>query len=439
MRKRVLTVVLALFLVASVGFVPIKSAQAVTCPYAGERPAVAGDAAVQNGQILLGTCYDPVNALAINQEVEQAKQYLISRYTPGSCSGLGLSNPRVDGIEKLNDQFAIKLTAMLKAMPIGIGIASAFRTQQAQQCANPKVTRSNHSRGCAVDLGYDQHSCGNTACQWVLANAPHFGLQLRLRYSPEWNHLEPISCDGQSTGSAISAPETPVSSIADFIRQMLGGQQQSQHSAPPPPPASTGSPKPVGTPTTSSQPSTQDQTSAQQQSPAPTSCTPSYSCTNGTYFYQTSSCTNLEIQKCPYGCDGDSCKLPPAGSGTQGGSSSHPTSTIDLIMAYANPTAVDIATATPIVLNQNIGDIASALGNQASQNGTTQTPLSGTVVLQGTAAQQTFTSTDLAYSPSSYPSQNSTFGILENMKQALIQALNYLKPFGGISQPMYAE
>lgn len=400
--------------------------------------------------------------LGINADAGKAKEYLLGVLCSGS--NYGGAGP-LGTIQHLNNGFATCAANFLKKAAgsgISICVNEGYRTPEQQNIyyqryvngtggiACRKGANCEHPRGIAIDVNTNSES----NYQRLHTMATTFGLTFYLGFRDKV-HFVPQK-GGCNSGGNLPPQETlppgyydfpgysqpsPFSSVADYIRQALGGQQQQPSSfAPAAQPAqSTGSPTSVGTPTTPSQSSTQDQTSAQQQSPAPTSCTPSYSCTNGTYFYQTSSCTNLEIQKCPNGCDGDSCKLPPAGSGTQGGSSSHPTSTIDLIMAYANPTAVDIATATPIVLNQNIGDIASALGNQASQSGTMQTPLFGTVILQGTAAQQTFTSNDLAYSPGFYSSQSSTFGILENMKQALIRALNYLKPFGGISQPVYAE
>ena len=72
-------------------------------------------------------------------------------------------------------------------------------------------------------------------------------------------------------------------------------------------------------------------------------------------------------------------------------------------------------------------------GNQISP------PDASILVPPGT--QETFTSADLANSPPLYRSQNTfALGILENLKQVLIGALNYLKPFGGITPPqMYAE
>ncbi|MDP2648724.1 MAG: M15 family metallopeptidase, partial [bacterium] len=201
---RIAFVSIAVFGVFLVAGIAPRSTLAVTCPNPGERPAIASDAAVKNRQISIGTCYDPKNALAINQVVEEAKRFLSDRYSsPGFCSQKGLANPKVDGIAKLDAEFAINLANMLKAAPVYISINSAFRTQEAQQCANPKVKNSYHSKGCAVDLGYNQKHCNSDACKWVRANAANFKLQLRLPFSPEWNHIEPIKCSGTSIGPPV--------------------------------------------------------------------------------------------------------------------------------------------------------------------------------------------------------------------------------------------
>lgn len=144
----------------------------------------------------------------MSPEVCAAYQDLIDRYrNPGPCSQKGLQNPQVDGIIRLNPQFALHLDQMLKAMPIQLQINSAFRTggtDGGQMCANQKAPNSNHTKGCAVDLGYYQSSCDSSACQWVLAHAGEYGLRLRMHYSPEWNHIEPTdiaSCQAGSQGN----------------------------------------------------------------------------------------------------------------------------------------------------------------------------------------------------------------------------------------------
>src|SRR6185437_10809374 len=61
-----------------------------------------------------------------------------------------------------------------------------------QACANPKVTNSNHSKGCAVDLGWEQNSCNSAACQWVIQNSAQYQLNIPMHYGPEWNHVQPV-------------------------------------------------------------------------------------------------------------------------------------------------------------------------------------------------------------------------------------------------------
>lgn len=160
----------------------------------------------------------------MSSEVCGAYLFLISRYTPGPRSSVGLSNPKVEGITKLNPDFAVALAKMLKSAP-AMGIISAYRTPEGQGAKNPQ---SNHIYGCAVDLGYSQSVCSQIQCQWVLQNAPSFGLHIRMMWSPEWNHIEPIAKDacrsnGPGVGDPVAAP--PSSSIANYARQLLGGSQ----------------------------------------------------------------------------------------------------------------------------------------------------------------------------------------------------------------------
>lgn len=132
-----------------------------------------------------------------------AYEELIRRYNPGNCSQKGLVNPRVEGITRLNPSFVVALAKTLKEMPGNVGIISAFRTPEAQNCVGNGATMSNHKVGCAVDLNWDQNSCGSAACQWMLQNGSSKGVHIRMQHAPEWNHIEPKDLAACRAGKSI--------------------------------------------------------------------------------------------------------------------------------------------------------------------------------------------------------------------------------------------
>ncbi len=131
------------------------TAQSTNCP-AGTQPAVASDAAVQNGTIPLGTCYNP-NAVGINQASQSAKQNLASMVCPSGAN-----------IQNLDANFAVcadKFMKTLRQVVPGACITSGYRTPTQQlsacmsicgasscpgKCAAPG--RSFHQRGLAIDV-----------------------------------------------------------------------------------------------------------------------------------------------------------------------------------------------------------------------------------------------------------------------------------------------
>ena len=254
----------------------IVRADDASCP-TGAHPATGADVVLMksagiNGAVV-GMCWDP-NDKYVGQSDAEAKQFLISLYTnPGTCSQKGLSNPRVEGIQKLDSQFAVNLAALLKAAPMSITINSAFRTPEAQQCANPKVQSSNHSRGCAVDLGYNQNTCSTAACQWVVANASKYNLTIRMRYSPEWNHIEPTICAGKSTGAVSTNGTYANSEDANPTTSPIVSSTASTYSGAPVPTVSTSA---------STLPATTQTT--QTTSSSASVCTPAFSCSNNVMY-----------------------------------------------------------------------------------------------------------------------------------------------------------
>lgn len=141
--------------------------------------------------------------ILMTPEVCAAYEELIRRYNPGHCSQKGLSDPRVEGITRLNPSFAVALAKTLKEMPGNVGIISAFRTPEAQNCVGNGATMSNHKVGCAVDLSWDQNSCGSGACQWMLQNGSSKGVHIRMQHAPEWNHIEPKDLAACRAGKTI--------------------------------------------------------------------------------------------------------------------------------------------------------------------------------------------------------------------------------------------
>ncbi|MFA7309714.1 MAG: hypothetical protein WC050_02310, partial [Candidatus Paceibacterota bacterium] len=204
-------------------------------------------------------------------------------------------------------------------------------------------------------------------------------------------------------------------------------------------------PAPAPAPTPASNPSTPPSTQ-------PQICTPSFSCTDGTMYYQTSSCTKQVYQTCPYGCGTTSCNLststPASGGGTVSNAFNSTSSTStntnsntntdtsptpsvsDFLSSYISPRAVDIGTSTSLsfVLNPETGDI-----EQIRMQSTSTTPRLATNTIesiQPVAGQQTFNSADLASSPGySYtgPQTSAFFQVLQSMRSALLWGLNVLR------------
>ena len=409
----------------------IVRADDASCP-TGAHPATGADVVLMksagiNGAVV-GMCWDP-NDKYVGQSDAEAKQFLISLYTnPGTCSQKGLSNPRVEGIQKLDSQFAVNLAALLKAAPMSITINSAFRTPEAQQCANPKVQSSNHSRGCAVDLGYNQNTCSTAACQWIVANASRFNLVIRMRYAPEWNHIEPTSCAGKSTGAVVT--NGTYSNTEDANQSTYPIVPNTTTSYP-------GAPVPTVSTPVSTLPATTQTT--QTTSTGASLCTPAFSCSNNVMYYQTTSCTTQVYQTCTSGCNGNSCATIAPSTGTStlvlGTSTVQASSTMDLLNSLSSNvslSATPIGTATPLALalNGNTSDVTQLGGNTSS----IVTP--GTIAsIQPITAQQTFTSTDLGtngtYTGTGSQQSSGLSKILSDLHAALTWALGYLRSLRG--------
>ena len=382
------------------------------------RPATMADAAVKNGQIPVGTCYDP-KAIGISQEAEEAKAFLLTRYHQGGCSSRNAS--REEGISKLDSEFAISLAKMLHRAPMIIYLNSAYRSPAAQKCANPSVTASNHTKGCAVDLEFDQNSCNSAECKWVIQNSGADKLHIRMQYSPEWNHLEPTSCAGNSTGGAITTPNnspgtyTPPSTVAS-LGQSLG----KLFTPPAPSPAAQAmAQQPISAaqnPFSYTQPSAQP--AATPASNLLTTGTVSNTGTVPSNPLVTSGGTISEIN-------------------TNRPFNTNTTPAIDLIqsIAYPSSTIPTTATGSIVALNSALSNqvILKGVGQIVAASGTPSGTLSYAQQVQLNPGGQTFTSQDLKNNSvaAKTPVNPSTFGVLENLKQTLLLVLQWLKPFGG--------
>src|SRR3989338_5182839 len=58
----------------------------------------------------------------MNPEVCDAYTFLISRYDPGPRSSIGLSNPKTEGVLKLNPDYAVALAKLMRAAPFNFRI-----------------------------------------------------------------------------------------------------------------------------------------------------------------------------------------------------------------------------------------------------------------------------------------------------------------------------
>ena len=259
--------------------------------------------------------------------------------------------------------------------------------------------QSNHQKGIAIDVRARNYS-------WLHSEIEKFGGIRHLTITNiDPNHIEAIQgsaqcgTPGYQPSDPSSVANTPTSDIANAIRNVLGMNTQSPASPPPPPPAQASQPQPLPP---SAQPTL---------APAPV--------TDQT----------LPINPAPVAL--------PAGSVQVGSNAPDhmPTSTFDLIDQYVNPpnSAPDVATSAPVHLNQNIGDTATGL--VPAPSGTESTGMAAT---QGPPAQQTFTSSDLAQS--ALPARNGFLGRwLDTLQGTLWYALNYLKPFRGVSPLQHVE
>lgn len=403
---------------------PASSFAQTTTPPAGATAPTAEEQECLNllGVSQVGMLRDVDRQMLVKKEVCDAYKFLISRYTPGPRSSVGLSNPKVQGIVKLNPDFAVRLAQMLKAMPMQVMIASAYRTPEGQGSKNPN---SNHPKGCAVDLAYLQSSCSQEACQWVLKNSAQFKLHIRMKYSPEWNHIEPIDIRACQEGRAGNpnipspTPSTPTQAIQQSLQRLLNPPQQPM-------------------PLTPLQTLPSSQTPQLSPVSAPLATNPTTAPVGATIAtpQQTpvSSGTNTNTA---------GTQLPTIPLTTPLSTASGSSSAFNLISAFAGyeATSSTIGIAVPVSVLLNTGgedvQLTDDGGDIVAVNATSGLSSS----LPSAFNSETFTTADLNPDISGYqPQQLSTFQqTLNRVKESLTAIVNALKPFGGLPHEDHDE
>ncbi|MBI4088155.1 D-alanyl-D-alanine carboxypeptidase family protein [Candidatus Kaiserbacteria bacterium] len=373
-----------------------------------------------------GMLWDPKNPY-VGIEAGDAKNYLLRK-----------SADSRQGIMGLNAEFACRLARFLKtaeAAGYNMRISSGFRTyaqQAALKAAKPTLAArpgsSNHERGLAADLS------PRGADRWAHANAAAYGLRYPIRGEP-W-HVEPSggTSGGSSCGDLNAGPSinpgiaAPSSGIASAARDLLNPQQQmcplpGGGQVPCSAIANPGGQQPLAQ---GQQPQLQQppQLGTQNTTPfAPGTCEPKFYCANSTYYYRSSTCVDQAYQKCPAGCStsGNAC------ASTSTSSTNLPV--IDQIGLIAEPTSTPSGTVSDLLFELAIsGDDIATLQDESDHGGST---------VQGNpyvppASQQTFVSGDLRYSQAelSQPQLSTLQRTLAIMKDTLLGALAYLRPFG---------
>lgn len=438
---------------------------AQACP-AGTVPIGAGDRtnATAAGIPTSASCWNPSDS-TVGTTAGAAKEFIKQHATSDA------------NISCLNAQFAEKLAALMKAAPGGPPVVTAgYRGTGAQAQALASGASqvgpcgSFHQYGLAADF----NNSNSQVTRWLRTNAPQYGLSaiptldINTGCSTRSSFCDPAhiqmggslpsrdqcgicATDNGGNGAlpASGSPTTqssPTSALTNALCSLTNScqQQQQQTQCGANAVLYNGTCYPIqGQPaTTQPQQTSPTQTTQPQTTNSPTTATPTTNPVSNQLNTNTNTNTN---------------SLPITG-----------TSTSDLLNYYANYGAISTsthATNTPITLNSNTSDISTLLVSNtpdvtyayATNNGQNPdgsgtgigtTDTSGNVIVSiqpTTTAGQTFTSGDLNNSPetsgSTYSPASTTFTqqLLENLKQILIQILNFLQPFGGTAQPQSFE
>lgn len=357
-------------------------------------------------------------------ELERYKGGGANRCNPGGVQ----ITPRAGQVGGIDSALACRLTKLFKAATdrgCRVSITSAYRSPQTQQCmcgagrsGCAAAGNSCHQPGRAVDVS-------SSCIGWLRMAAPQF----RLVFPYYGDHIQCAEhpsastrscnrpCDGgQAINPDLSSlpppsqvPETywrppaaaPSSGISDQFRDMISPPQQAMCSLPGggQVPCSAianpggGGAQPPMMPVAPPSPLPQNQQPLQNAETAQT----------------------------------------PISESLQAAKGAVPTTTkaaIDLINALALPQGISPTSATSAPLVLTIGSADAVRLDQGKNTLTGETvEVSGQQILPG--SQQTFTSEDLANSPNSESPQRSALqATLAKMKDVLLRALAYLRPFG---------
>jgi hypothetical protein len=388
----------------------------VQASYAASRPSAE---VIQEMHEKAGCSSDPY-AFLDNKQRHSAKGNPNSIVTPvtGDSGGLDVV-------------FACRLTKLfeyIESQGCRITINSARRNKQVCGAAGSGCAsqgNSCHQYGTAVDVG------GPAKCLELVTSTigrqnknGRFGLHVAyVEKSPDYRHIQCVehlvanasgggcntSCDGKTpinagTSAGIDG-RSPSSGLTNSLRQALGLNQQPQQPPPPPPIPQ------------------QQQAIPQQQQPTqyfPTQGTGS-SGSGGTTGQSPVSALSPTSQQ----------YLGVTGGGTQ------PTSIADQLLQIAYGTSTNqpqnTGTTVPLFLNPNDTGTLQAQPPAAPQPVKDQAQ--NDVPIGSLRPAQTFTSSDLAYSPSAQqntlaPKPTGMYAVLEAMKQTLLRALEILRPMG---------
>ena len=380
------------------------------CP-PGEVNATAEDLPLmqQNGfpkdYLEVGNCW-PKSGAILGEAPAKAKQELEQMWCGRRAARCG---PYTSSMQELDPKFAVCAAAFItkiRAQDPSICIVSAYRSSQHQAylCAGgcgavsgpcAAAGSSKHQRGIAIDI----EKPGNNTLPPFVHQMAQQGGGISFPVRNDDGHMEPNGGDC-STGGYIApdSPASPYPQPAQTPAQSAMSSLQKLFTPPSPP-----------------QPQANPAAQALAQQPISAAFNP--------YAYiSTTSATSVS------GTNPVSSTVTPGSTNSSSGS---PTPVVDLIQQIAYPSSTPATTQTtttgsPIALNPSLGNAVALNGVQNSTSGvliyatTNQNPASG----------QTFTSADLGQNSVPAYASNSTFAILENLKQTLLLVMKWLTPFG---------
>jgi len=451
-RKGSFVLLTAAMVVGSFG-VSAGFAFADDCP-AGTRPATAADiplmtqAGIPNA--VVGMCWNASDP-NVGQTDAQAKQTLNTMWCGGRAASCGPYTSTVDGLDPKFATCAAKFLQAVRQRDPSICIVSAFRStaHQAYLCGGgcgvvngpcAAAGKSMHQQGLAIDI---EKPGMNTLPAFVHQMAQQGG-GVSFPVRNDDGHMQPAGGDCSTPGyvapSGPSVPTTPIQSAMQGFQNLF---------VPPQPPQCPAGYVLLNGSCVPQQAMQSTQTSSPYNylspTPPPSSVTPVTTGTTGTTGTNTNTNTNSNSNPINLGNNTGSTISGLLGgngdNGSSGGQSGSSTSAIDLINAIANPTTTQdatnpasTATGSPVTLTSSLNNTVALQGTPVGVSASSWQS-SSTYSLSPTNSQ-TFVSQDMSQTPiQMQPMQpvNSTFAILEDLKQKLLYILAFLKPFGGVT------